>query len=553
MERRQFLTRMAAGAVATASACARTASTRGASRPPNVLLVLTDDQGYGDIGAHGNPVLRTPNLDRLRGESLWFDRFRVSPVCSPTRACLMTGRYNYRTGVVDTFQGRSMMHPDEVTLAEALSARGYATGIFGKWHLGDNYPLRPQDQGFEEVLVHRGGGIGQPSDPPGSGYFNPVLQQNGRLAQFEGYCTDVFTDAALRFIETNRNRPFFAYLATNAPHVPLEIADRWVAPYLGGGLDERVAKVYGMVANADANVGRVLDRLAALGLDNDTVVVFLTDNGPQLPPERYNAGMRGAKGTVYEGGIRVPCFVRWPRGLPAGRVDGAAAHIDLMPTLLAACGVPAPDGVAFDGRNLLPQLRREAPWPDRALYFQWHRGDAPELFRNCAAVSGRYKLVEGRELYDLQTDPAEARDLAGDLPDVLARMREDCAAWFADVGATRGYAPPRIHLGTPHENPVVLTRQDWRGAEGWRDNNVGWWEVEVARSGEYDVRVIGSPETAATAAHLRVGAVELEGPVSGGRERVFPARLDPGPARLEAWLDTPDGRRGAWNVEVRRK
>ena len=230
-------------------------------RQPNIVLVITDDQGYGDLGLHGNARIRTPNLDRLGRESVRFNRFYVCPVCSPTRACLMTGRWNYRTGVVDTYLGRSMMHPDEVTLAEALKAGGYRTGIFGKWHLGDNYPMRPQDQGFDEGLINRGGGLTQPSDPEGNSYFDPILYRNGRQVKTKGYCTDVVTDAALRFIERNRRKPFFAYVSTVAPHVPLQIAERWWKPYADAGLDDTTAKVYGMFENIDANVGRIMGRL----------------------------------------------------------------------------------------------------------------------------------------------------------------------------------------------------------------------------------------------------------------------------------------------------
>src|SRR5438552_8436757 len=196
------------------------------TRVANVVILLADDQGYGDLGCHGNPKIQTRHLDKLASQSVELKYFYVSPVCAPTRASLMTGRYNYRTGVVDTFLGRAQMFGDEVTLAEMLRAAGYRTGIFGKWHLGDNFPLRAMDQGFEESLVHRGGGIGQPSDPPGgSSYFDPLLQHNGRLTEEKGYCSDVFTDAALEFIEQQRGGPFFVYLAFNAPHTPLQVPD----------------------------------------------------------------------------------------------------------------------------------------------------------------------------------------------------------------------------------------------------------------------------------------------------------------------------------------
>ena len=264
----------------------------------------------------------------------------------------MTGRYYYRTGVVDTFLGRSLMYPDETTIAELLGKAGYRTGIWGKWHLGDNYPMRAMDQGFQEALVIRGGGIGQRRSP-GSSYFDPILFHNGEQVKHRGYCTDVYFDAALAWIEENRTRPFFAYLPTNAPHGPLEIDEKYVAPFRDLGLSDDTAKVYGMVANIDENVGRLLAKLRELDLERDTIVIFMTDNGPR--PERYNAGMRDLKGSPYQGGIRVPFFVRWPARLRAGRkVDRIAADIDILPTLLEACGVPMPPEVKLDGRSLLP-------------------------------------------------------------------------------------------------------------------------------------------------------------------------------------------------------
>ncbi|MBL8296283.1 MAG: arylsulfatase, partial [Bryobacterales bacterium] len=356
-------------------------------RPPNLLIVITDDQGYGDLSLHGNPHLPTPNIDRIGKEGVQFTQFQVCPVCSPTRSSLMTGRYNYRTGVVDTYLGRSMMYPDEVTLPEYLAKAGYRTGIFGKWHLGDNYPTRSIDQGFQESIVCNGGGVGQPSDPPGNSYFDPILQHNGKGEKYQGYCTDIFFNEAMRWIGKNRRDRFFCYVATNAPHDPLTIGDGYVKPFQEKGLDETTAKTYGMVANLDENVGRMLAFLKKQGLERDTLVIFMTDNGPQRP--RFNAGMRGQKGTVYQGGIRVPSFWRWPGRLKPEKVTRIAAHIDVLPTVLELAGVKA-DGPRMDGRSLAPLLKgEEVDWADRTLFTQWHRGDEPELFRACAARNQR--------------------------------------------------------------------------------------------------------------------------------------------------------------------
>lgn len=557
------------------------------ARRPNIVLILTDDQGYGDLGFHGNPRIRTPNLDRLAGESVRLKTFCVSPVCSPTRASLMTGRYNYRTGVVDTYAGRSLMRPGETTIAEVLAANGYRTGIFGKWHLGDNAPLRAIDQGFQRALVIKGGGIGQASDPPGGEhYFNPILQDNGKARQFTGYCSDIYTDAAIAFATANDDRPFFAYLAFNCPHTPLEAPEAELAAYKGVDLSpaafprqgrpippafaqppEDIAKTYAMISNIDANIGRLLSALASHGQAENTIVVFLTDNGPAK--FRYNAGLRGAKGSVYEGGIRVACLIRWPGQLAPGRVvDRMAAHIDMFPTLLEAAGVPIPPGLALDGRSLWPLLRGEpaGEWPDRTLYFQWHRGDAPVPGRAFAARTERFKLLrpeppEGTaaipklELYDLKADPGEEHNLAADNPAIVERMYAGYLEWYRDVSAPPGYEPTRIDVGGPLENPTVLTRQDWRGPRsGWEPNDQGYWEVRLVRGGRFNVTLRLVPRRFATVAHVSFQGVGPSQRLEPGvtectfRDVEWPA----GPGRLEAWVEGNKNTAGTLDVTIER-
>ncbi len=488
--------------------------------PPNVLVVITDDQGYGDLGAHGNPVLKTPHLDAFTKESVRLKRFYVSPVCSPTRSSLLTGLWNYRTGVVDTFIGRSMMRPDVPTLAEHLSAAGYRTGLFGKWHLGDHHPLRPEDRGFGETLWHHGGGLAQPSDLPGTTagkeYFDPVLTANGKDVKSKGYCTDVFTDAALKFMSADSPKPFFAYVAFNAPHGPLQVPDADAAPYRTLDVTafpkigqpwfaqkpdaKPVADAYGMIANLDANFGRLMKALADKKLADNTLVIFLTDNGPG--GVRFNSGLRNRKGSVYDGGVRVPCYVRWPAKLKPGTVDQPAAHIDLTPTLLEACGAKPAKPVSFDGRSLLPLLTGEKKaLPDRTLFLQWHRGDEPEKFRGFTAIGPRYKLVQAAgvqpnanwtpkyELFDIPADEFEQTDLAAKLPDEVAKLKAEYEAWFADV-TKRGFAPPRIVVGSDAEPVVRLTRQDWRGPNaGWAKDSVGHWVIAPATDGRYELVV----------------------------------------------------------------
>ena len=581
--------RPAPGTTATEPATSPATAPARDSNRPNILLIITDDQGYGDLGSTGNPILKTPHLDRLARQGVRLTQFYASPVCSPTRASLFTGRYAYRTGVVDTWLGRSMMRADEVTLAEMLAPAGYKTGIFGKWHLGDNYPMRPGDQGFQESLVHRGGGLGQPSDLPGGNvYLDPVLLRNGKPEQKKGYCSDVFTDATMAFVEANRRHPFFACLAFNAPHDPLEqvpqreyehyqLADlsarRFFMPRgfpLPESLEpDKIARVYAMVANIDHNVGRLLKRLDTLQLTRDTIVVFMTDNGPAFA--RYNAGQRGLKGSVYEGGIRVPCFVRWPKGFgptSGSYVDRIAATIDLVPTLVDACGVAAPEGVRLDGTSLLPLMKGDVShetWPDRALFFQWHRGEVPEMGRAYAVRSQQWKLVQAEgarggpfepkfELYDVGADPAEMSDQSAERPKMVEELRQSYENWFADVTAGIGARPaPRIVVGTAHENPTALTRQDWRGSRaGWGAHDQGYWEVEVAQPGRYEIRVELARLPGAKAVHLKVGDFALEQPLAPdqAQAKFGPLTLPGGPARVAPWVVMADETVGVRSAEI---
>ena len=329
----------------------------------NVVLVLTDDQGYGDLSCHGNPVLRTPHLDRLHAESVRLTDFHVDPTCSPTRAALYTGRYSTRTGVWHTIQGRSLMRPDEHTLAERLRDSGYRTGLIGKWHLGDDTPLRARDQGYDFTFTHGGGGVGQTPDHWGNDYFGDTYTRFRRplqnddssspsgeeeLVTVDGYCTDEWFAAADRFVTRNHpattGRPFFLTVSTNAPHAPFRVPEAYAEPYREAGVESPRAEFYGMIACIDARLGEFRERLDDLGLAENTVFLFATDNGTAAGHRNggFNAGMRGAKGSAYEGGHRVPCFVHWPAGgIGGGRdVSGLTAHVDVLPTLLDLCDVP---------------------------------------------------------------------------------------------------------------------------------------------------------------------------------------------------------------------
>lgn len=444
----------------------------GKTARPNVVIFLTDDQGFGDLGYHGNLQVKTPQLDAFAREAVELADFHVSPVCSPTRASLMTGRYNFRTGVCDVFREATRMDPAEVTVAEILRSAGYATGLFGKWHLGDDPTRSPNAQGFDEVLTFPGASMRR--------YFDPLLIHNGTKEQVNGYCMDIFADAAVEFIRKNREKPLFVYLATNLIHTPLQVDEELAEPFLKLGLGPNTSKVYGMLESVDANFGKLRDALKELGLEENTLLLFASDNGPcsgSVPTNRFMAGLHGLKGTVYENGIRVPCFVRWPAGFPSpARVTRLTAHIDVLPTVLDACGVSTPAGVLIDGRSMLPLLRDpSADWSDRTLFFQWDSGQQPRRGHAWCAVTERWKLVQpvgmdapnqkhirdrytelcrlqGRgvrsiegsprfELYDLAADPGETKDAAAEQAAVVEKMKEQYEAWFDDV-ASRWQVPP---------------------------------------------------------------------------------------------------------------
>jgi arylsulfatase A-like enzyme len=446
------------------------------------------------------------------------------------------------------------MHGDEVTLAEMLKEAGYATGIFGKWHLGDNYPMRPMDQGFDESLIHKSGAIGQTPDCPND-YFDPWLWRNGRRFRATGYCTDVFFKAAIEFIEAHQDQPFFVYVPTNAPHTPLSVDERYVKRYRAMGLDDTTARVYGMVQNIDENFGRLLDALDRLRLRRSTLLMFLTDNGPQQ--RRYNAGLKGRKASVYEGGIRVPCFVQWPAALrgPA-RIDPIAAHIDIVPTVLAACGVKTPDGVSLDGVNLMPLLRGETEnWPDRTLFFQVHRGLTPERYHNAAVRTPKYKLLFSpttfgkeqievpadapAELYDLHADSGEQHNMADERAKVVASLRARYDAWFDDVRSTRDFTPGVIHIGSDRENPAVLCRyQD----SAYVDGQPTTWSVVIERAGQYELTIDRGKETAATVMYVSIdGNKSRQRLPEGAHSAVF--HLPAGPAELDIWVQRPGAQR----------
>jgi len=417
-------------------------------RHPNIIFI----QGYGDFSCHGNPILKTPNLDRLHDEAVRLTDFHVSPTCSPTRAALITGRHEFRNGVTHTINERERLTLKATTLAQVLQSAGYTTGIFGKWHLGDEAEYQPNRRGFNEVFIHGGGGIGQTypgscGDAPGNTYFNPAILHNGNFEKTHGYCTDVFFAQALKWMDSVKGkRPFYAYIAPNAPHVPLQVPREYEQLYARKA-NTNVAKFFGMIANIDDNVGRLLAQLKEWGIERDTLVVFMNDNGGTVGTEVFNAGMRGQKVTPWLGGTRAASFWRWPGVFQPADVSALASEIDFFPTIAELAGAKlSPEVQAqVEGRSLVPLLKNpSAPWPDRVLFThvgRWERGQAAQAkYRNCSVRNRRWHLVSVSQsgekkwqLFDVQADPGERHDVAASHPDVVQELDAAYDQWWNSV------------------------------------------------------------------------------------------------------------------------
>jgi arylsulfatase A-like enzyme len=434
-----------------ASLAASTAASNAQStRSPNIVFVLTDDQGYGDIACHGNPIIKTPNLDRLHGESVRFTDYHVSPTCSPTRTALLTGKHEFKSGVTHTIMERERMSLKSTTFAQVLKSGGYTTGIFGKWHMGDDEPHQPTHRGFDEVFIHGCGGIGQDSpgtcsDAPGNTYFNPTIRHNGVFERTQGYCTDVFFTQALKWIEERgkSETPFFAYITPNAPHDPLICPEEYQRMYRGTNLPEETQKYFGMITNIDDNVGRLMSRLTDWGLDRNTILIFMTDNGSISGVRVFNAGMRGAKATPWQGGTRVPAFFRFQGVWQPGDRDHLTANIDIFPTLAQLTGAKIPEGLALDGRSIVPLLKdAHASWPDRVVFThvgRWPHGQAPAAkYTNCSMRNTRYSMVNTRpakqwQLFDIKADPGETTNTAAQHPDVVNALDAAYDKWWESI------------------------------------------------------------------------------------------------------------------------
>ena len=571
---------------------------------PNVVFVISDDQGYGDLGCTGNTIVKTPNIDQLASESSGLSDYHVAPTCSPTRCSLLTGHWTNRTGVWHTIMGRSMLRENEVTVGQMFADAGYETGMFGKWHLGDNYPYRPEDRGFTEVYRHGGGGVGQTPDLWDNAYFDGSYFHNGEIVAAKGFCTDVFFERANEFISkcAKEKKPFFAYITTNAPHKPLHCPTKYSDMY--EGQTEDIAAFFGMITNVDDNVGKTRRLIEELGVADDTIFVFTTDNGTASGKNVFNAGMRGAKGSNYDGGHRVPFFLHWPAGgfTKQHDVKQLTHVVDIVPTLLAMTGVKKPEGVKFDGVSIADLLdpSKDVEWPERYVISDSQRVRDPIKWRGSSVMSQQYRLINGKELYDIKADPGQKTDIAEANPEVMAKMRAFYDQWWAELEPTFSQTT-EIYLGHPEHPVVSLTAHDWiqKVYPPWHQGSIrsanreqeagekithdGHWAVKVVRDGKYQIslrrwpvesgaainaslpagedvpgstkafRTVPGEGINATNGVLRIDDKELgRKPVENDAEEVtFETTLKKGSYQLAPFFEIEEGELGAYYVVVK--
>ena len=480
---------------------------------PNIVFVITDDQGYGDLACHGNPIIKTPHIDKLYSESIRLTDYHVSPTCTPTRAALMTGRFTNRTGAWHTIMGRSLLRANETTIADYLGDAGYTTGIFGKWHLGDAYPYQPEHRGFQKTYVHGGGGIGQTPDLWNNSYFDDTYLEDGKPVPAKGYCTDVFFSKATEFIEEQleAKKPFFAYISTNAPHGPYNVPQKYLDMY--PDLEGKTQSFLAMITNIDENVGKLRARLAEIGATENTLFIFTTDNGTAGGAKVFNAGMSGNKGSNQEGGHRVPFFLHWPaKGWTNGSdINTLTAHVDILPTFAELCQFTTEGNLPIDGTSLVDLIdpNTDIEWTDRTLITDSQRVIDPIKWRNSSTMTQDWRLLNGKKLYQLSTDPGQKKDLSKKHPERVKAMRKSYENWWASMEDSFAEGAP-FHLGDNPE-PMRLTAHDLVGTGGtasvaWHQGYIregkltginkdgpAYWQLKVTKPGDYQIALSRYP------------------------------------------------------------
>ncbi|TKG97369.1 sulfatase [Puteibacter caeruleilacunae] len=475
----------------------------------NVILIMTDDQGYGDVSCLGNPYIKTPNLDRLHAQSVTFGNFHVNPFCAPTRAALMTGRPADLAQVRTTINNRNHLNVEETTMAEYFKASGYTTGHFGKWHLGHNYPYRPMDRGFDQWVGHGDGGTGTSSDYWGNDKMNDTYIRNGKWEKFEGFGTDIYFDETMKFIEKNKEKPFFVYLATNVPHRPWNVKPEWRKKYENEFKDmadkdrEALIDFYATITKFDENLGELRDFLEEKGLSDNTIVIFLTDNGTSGGNMIFNDHMRGKKGSAYEGGHRVPCFWHMPGQATANTVKDFTAHIDILPTLIDLCNLKTPSKAKFElsGRSMKGLINGDnTKWSDRTIILHQQNGTQQYTkWKNTVVATNEWRLINNKELYQIKKDPSQKHNVADQHSEIVkmlsAKYEEN---WENIQHGTSPYARPIIGSG--------MIKETWLTCDGWvpdqikpltwdqphvnaATENYGFWPIKVAQEGKYKIEV----------------------------------------------------------------
>jgi arylsulfatase A-like enzyme len=517
---------------------------------PNILIVLSDDQGYGDLSCHGNPILKTPNLDRLYSQSIRLTEFHVSGISTPSRSQLLTGVDNLRNRACQWGYGLEFIRHDIPTMAEIFGSAGYCAGQFGKWHLGDMYPHRPSDRGFKESVRFGGASIQQTPDHWDSDGFDDFYWHNDVWKQYKGYCTDIFFDEAIRFMKEchKKDQPFLTYLPTPAVHDPCFVDEKYRQPYRdakfnGQPLPPNVISYYGMVSNLDMNIGRLEKFLSEEGLRENTIVIFMSDNGGVQGVPIYDAGMSGTKGSLLEGGHRQSCFISWPAGglRPAGDVGGLTEIQDLLPTLLDLSGTEKSNATKFDGISLAPLLRGNVQdLSERMLTVQWSWGGKEQG----TVLWKRWRLTgskDGWQLHNLESDPYQKTDLKSEHQDIVAKMHEYYEAWWSGLEpALKLYECP--HIGDPRANPLTLTCFDYISQKPLKEGSFnvciqscvrkgvgvhGKWRLQAVTAGRYQITLLRWPSEANAAITAGLPMQKLTDP--------YPEDL---PDR-RFWYDTP--------------
>ncbi len=619
MDRRNFLKKAMAGAAVLSAGCAaKNGGAELSGNRPNVLIINIDDMGYGDMSCHGNPYFKTPNIDKLHGESVRFTQFHAAPMCTPTRGQLISGMDALKNGSRWVGTENTHLRTDIPAMPEIFKGAGYSTGLFGKWHIGDNYPMRPQDRGFDEVVWFPQQEVGTVNDYWGNDYFDDTYEHNGEHKKYEGYCTDVWFDLAMDWMKKKQRKgqPFLCWVPTNVVHGPYfveqQYRDRVDIPNAPNDIDT----FFAMIVNLDDNMGKLDAFLEKTGLKDNTIVIFMTDNGGTGGYNWYNAGMRGLKTMLWEGGHRVPCFVRWPNGkISGGRDINELAQVqDLLPTLLDLCGVPYPSRAQFDGDSLARQLKQEAPMPDRMLVIQFQRRLEIQKWDACI-MQGPWRLVNAidadpkdspeqqeilmqrkrnrvikLELYNIEKDPHQDRDVIDWHPEVVARLKAHYEKWWDSVQPHLKIERP-IVIGNDAENPSLLAASAWAKTYFTQIDNVldgraanGYWNIAADRAGEYEFELRRWPKEAdtpiagktditftdtytygrkkeGTALAITEARVQIQGSdqrkAVGPEDKacVFKLRLNKGPAKLRTWFYDKEGKQlcGAYYVYVTRK